>query len=222
MENKVNIKACIFDLDGVIVDTAKYHYLAWRRLANELGLDFSAQDNEQLKGVSRMESLDIILAWGGVSIPEREKIELAEKKNAWYKSYIADMDASEILPGVLDFLHQLEEANIRIALGSASKNAEEVLSSLGIRDRFEVVVDGHQTTRSKPDPEVFLLAAQKMQLQPSSCIVFEDAAVGVEAALAGGFYTIGVGQAEVLGAAHQVIPDFTTITIQDLIHTFNP
>jgi beta-phosphoglucomutase len=215
------IKACIFDLDGVIVDTARYHFLAWQRLANELGIAFNEEDNEQLKGVSRMESLDIILAWGGVSIPEREKIVLADKKNAWYKTYIQSINETEILPGVMSLLNQLHEQGIRIALGSASKNAEAVLHSLGIRERFEVIIDGHQTTRSKPDPEVFLLAAAKMQLAPASCIVFEDAASGVAAALAGGFHTVGVGSREVLGAAHLVIADFRSVTWHDLFSRFN-
>ena len=161
------IKACIFDLDGVIVDTAKYHFQAWRRLANELGFDFSEADNEQLKGVSRMESLEIILKWGGVTLSEEQKLEWADRKNEWYKVLISNMTPDEILPGVPEFLAQLQSHGIRIALGSASKNALPVIESIGLGPLFEVVIDGTHTTRSKPDPQVFLLAAQRLELQPN-------------------------------------------------------
>ncbi len=211
------IKACIFDLDGVIVDTAKYHFQAWRRLANELGFDFSEADNEQLKGVSRMESLDIILSWGGLTLPEARKIELADRKNDWYKNLISHMQADEILPGVTDFLAELQNKGIRIALGSASKNAAPVITSIGLGGVFEVIIDGHQTTRSKPDPQVFQLAAEALALQPSECIVFEDAESGVEAALAGGFFAVGVGSPAVLGKAHTVIPGFKGMTWSNIL-----
>jgi beta-phosphoglucomutase len=212
------IKACIFDLDGVIVDTAKYHFQAWRRLANELGFDFSEADNEQLKGVSRMESLDIILGWGGIVLSAGQKLELAERKNEWYKDLISHMQSNEILPGVPAFLDDLQRHDIRIALGSASKNAGAVIQSIGLKGRFETVVDGHQTTRSKPDPQVFQLAAQNIGLPPSACIVFEDADSGIEAALAGGFYAVGIGSPEILGKAHMVIPGFDGITWSDVLN----
>ncbi len=211
------IQACIFDLDGVIVDTAKYHFQAWRRLANELGFDFSEADNEQLKGVSRMESLDIILSWGGLTLPEAQKRELAERKNEWYKELISHMQPAEILPGVLAFLEELQQRGIRLALGSASKNAGAVMQSIGLAQRFEVVVDGHLATRSKPDPQVFLMAAQAMGLAPGQCIVFEDAESGVEAALRGGFYAVGVGSPAVLGKAHWVIPGFEGVHFHELL-----
>lgn len=213
------IKACIFDLDGVIVDTAKYHFQAWRRLANELGFDFSEADNEQLKGVSRMESLDIILGWGGITPSKEQKLELADRKNEWYKDLISHMQPGEILPGVPEFLDDLQRNGIRIALGSASKNAGAVIQSIGLGDCFEVIVDGRQTTRSKPDPQVFQLAAAELGLQPAACIVFEDADSGIEAALAGGFYAVGVGSPEVLGKAHMVIPGFAGLAWSDVLNT---
>lgn len=211
------IQACIFDLDGVIVDTAKYHFQAWRRLANELGFDFSEADNERLKGVSRMESLDIILGWGGLTLPEAQKRELAERKNEWYKELISHMQPDEILPGVPAFLEELQQLGIRLALGSASKNAGAVMQSIGLAQQFEVIVDGHLATRSKPDPQVFLMAAEAMGLPPGQCIVFEDAESGVEAALRGGFYAIGVGSPVVLGKAHWVIPGFEGLRFQEVL-----
>lgn len=216
------IKACIFDLDGVIVDTAKYHFQAWRRLANELGFDFTEADNEQLKGVSRMESLEKILQWGGLTLPEAEKIELADRKNEWYKALISQMQPNEILPGVREFLSDLRGRDIRIALGSASKNAEAVLDGIGLAGQFEVIIDGRDTTRSKPDPQVFQLAAQALGFSPSECIVFEDAESGIAAALAGGFYAVGVGAPDVLKAAHCVIPGFSGISFNDIfVSIFN-
>ncbi len=210
------IKACIFDLDGVIVDTAKYHFIAWRRLANTLGFDFSEAENEQLKGISRMESLDIILSWGGIALPQAEKEALAAQKNEWYKELIQHMQPDEILPGVIAFLKDLEKRGIRIALGSASKNAEEVIHSVGLSETFDVIVDGRQTTRSKPDPEVFLLAAKALGFSPAECIVFEDAESGIAAALQGGFLAVGVGSSEVLGKAHAVIPGFAGLTLDTI------
>jgi len=212
------IKACIFDLDGVIVDTAKYHFQAWRRLANELGFDFSEADNEQLKGVSRMESLEIILKWGGVTLTEEQKLEWADRKNEWYKALISNMSPDEILPGVLQFLTQLQSHGIHIALGSASKNALPVIESIGLGPLFEVVIDGTHTTRSKPDPQVFQLAAQRLGLQSDECIVFEDAESGIEAALNGGFYAVGIGRPEVLGKAHWVIPGFEGLQWAEVLH----
>lgn len=211
------IKACIFDLDGVIVDTAKYHFQAWRRLANELGFDFSEADNEQLKGVSRMESLEIILKWGGVALSDEQKIEWADRKNEWYKALISNMTPDEILPGVPEFLAQLQSNGIRIALGSASKNALPVIESIGLGPVFEVVIDGTQTTLSKPDPQVFRLGAQRLGLKPYECIVFEDAESGVEAALNGRFYAVGIGRPEVLGKAHLVIPGFVGLQWEEVV-----
>ncbi len=210
------IKACIFDLDGVIVDTAKFHFQAWRRLANELGFDFGEEKNESLKGVGRMESLEIILGWGGIAKTEAEKKALATRKNEWYKELIAQMTPADILEGVAPFLDDLEANGIRMAVGSSSRNAPAVMQYIGLSDRFEVIIDGNQITRSKPDPQVFQLGAEAMKLAPETCIVFEDAASGVEAALRGGFYAVGIGRADHLGAAHLVIPDFIGQTFESV------
>ncbi len=202
------IQAFIFDLDGVIVDTARYHFLAWRRLANELGFDFDEVRNEELKGVGRLESLQLILQWGGISLSEQEQQDQATRKNTWYREYITKMDETEILSGVLDFLDAAEAAGLQLAVGSGSKNATTILERIGLKDRFATIVDGNRLTKSKPDPQVFELAAQDISRLPAECVVFEDAAKGIDAALAGGFWTVGVGDKAVLGHAHTVIAGF--------------
>ena len=204
----MNVKACLFDLDGVIVDTAKYHYQAWRRLANTLGFDFSEEQNEQLKGVSRIRSLEIILEIGGLILSPEEVSSLAEKKNAWYLEFIDEMTPAEILPGVTEFLDDLRTYGIAIGLGSASKNARRILDHIGLADYFSVIIDGNSTMRGKPDPEVFLLGAKALGVSPDRCVVFEDAPKGIDAALAGGFFAIGVGSPETLSLAHAVIQNF--------------
>jgi beta-phosphoglucomutase len=211
------IKACIFDLDGVICDTAKFHFRAWRRLANELGFDFTEEDNEKLKGVSRTESLKLILKWGNVVENDDEMLEaMAEKKNSWYLEFISHMTPHEILPGVQVFLDDLKKKKIKIALGSASKNAIVILERLNLVPYFDVIIDGNKTTKSKPDPEVFLMGAEALGLKPKDCIVFEDAEKGIDAALAGKFYTVGVGNHDVLDEAHIVIPSFEYIDIDEI------
>lgn len=212
------IKACIFDLDGVICDTAKYHFRAWRKLANELGFDFTEEENEKLKGVSRVESLNLILKWGGIEEHDEEvKTAMADKKNGWYLDYILHMTPDETLPGVKNFLDDLKKQGIKIVLGSASKNSVTILEKIGLLSYFEAIIDGNKTTRSKPDPEVFLLGAEAVGCNPTECIVFEDAVKGVEAALAGGFYTVGVGSSDVLEDAHIVIPGFEYIDYSEVI-----
>ncbi|MCB0559258.1 MAG: beta-phosphoglucomutase [Lewinellaceae bacterium] len=211
------IKACIFDLDGVIVDTAKYHFIAWRRLANSLGFDFSEEENEKLKGVSRIESLNLILQWGGIEKTEEEKEELATRKNNWYREYILKMDSSEILEGVVPFLGHLEQKGIRMAVGSSSKNAGTILEQVGLSHRFEAIIDGTKVSRSKPDPQVFEMGAEEMGLSPRECIVFEDAPKGVDAALAGGFIAVGIGSEENLGHAQYVLPNFIGVSLQDIL-----
>lgn len=211
-----DIKACLFDLDGVIVDTAKYHYLAWKRLANELGFDFTEEDNERLKGVSRMKSLEILLEIGGVSFDVNTKEELAAKKNAWYVEYISSMNSSEILPGVLNFLKELKENDIKISLGSVSKNAMSILTNVGIVDYFDAVIDGTKITHAKPDPEVFLKGAAELGVAPENCVVFEDAQAGIEAAINASMFSVGVGSPEVLGRADFVIPGFDGMTLDRL------
>lgn len=188
------MRAAIFDLDGVIVDTAKYHYQAWKRLAKDYGFDFTETDNERLKGVSRMRSLEILLEIGGLSLDQSEKEKVAARKNAWYVDYIQHMDASEILPGAAEYLRNLRAKGIKTALGSASKNAPLILERLGISDLFDVVIDGNQVSQAKPDPEVFLRAADKLGIAPTSCVVFEDAKAGIEAALRADMGVVGIGK----------------------------
>lgn len=211
-----SVKACIFDLDGVIVDTAKFHYLAWRRLANELGFDFSEEDNERLKGVSRMDSLNILLEIGGKTLDDETKEELAQKKNEWYVELISDMDETEILPGVKHFLTSLKEAGIKISLGSASKNAKSILERIGLIGMFDAIVDGTDIDKAKPDPQVFLLGAKALNLDPSECVVFEDAQSGVDAAINAGMYVIGVGSEDTLGHANEVIASFEEMSVSRL------
>ena len=217
----LNIKACIFDLDGVIVDTAKYHFVAWRRLANELGIDFTEKENEQLKGVSRKTSLELILKWGGLSIKEEEKEALTDRKNDWYLEHIEKMGPEEILPGITLFLESLKSKGIKIGLGSASKNAPLILKQVKLIDYFETIIDGTQVINGKPHPEVFLKGAAALKVLPNQCIVFEDAEKGVEAALEGGMIAVGVGEEEILGHAHYVVPNFKNIQYEVLLEILN-
>ena len=212
----VNIKACLFDLDGVIVDTAKYHYLAWRRLADQLGFDFSKEDNERLKGVSRMASLDILLSIGGVDASDKEKEEMAAKKNQWYVEYITKLKEEEILPGVKEFLLLLRENGVKIALGSASKNSMIILENLKLISYFDAIVDGNKVSKAKPDPEVFLLGSRELSVAVEDCVVFEDAEAGIEAAMRAGMKSIGIGSPEVLKAADKVLPGFQGIGLEVL------
>lgn len=210
------IEACIFDLDGVIVDTARYHYLAWRRLANELGFDFTEEQNERLKGVSRVRSLQILLEIGGVTVDQATFDALAAKKNAWYVDSIKQMDPSEILPGAKEFLEALRQAGIKTALGSASKNAGLILRNIGLTDHFDAIIDGTHTTKAKPDPEVFLLGARALGKDPANCVVFEDAAAGIEAAKAAGMKVVGIGSAANLGQADLVITGLDQMRVDRL------
>jgi len=199
------IKAIIFDLDGVIVDTAHYHYIAWKRLAQELGIDLTLADNEKLKGVSRVRSMEIILALGGVTLGAEERDRLADKKNTWFVDHLERMAPEEIFPGVRELIRKLKDRGIRIALASSSKNAKMVIQLLHIETEFDVVVDGTMITHSKPDPEIFLLAASKLGLAPGECLVFEDAEAGVEAAIAAGMKCVGIGSKDSLGKADLVL-----------------
>jgi beta-phosphoglucomutase len=200
-----SFQAAIFDLDGVIVDTAKYHYLAWKRLANENGFDFTKEDNERLKGVSRMRSLEILLEIGGKSPTEAEKEAMAARKNAWYVEYLLKMDTSELLPGAVDYLRFLRKQGVKTALGSASKNAHLILDRLNITPLFDAIIDGNEVQRAKPDPEVFLRAAEELDISPENCVVFEDAEAGIEAARRGGMGCVGVGSPSILKNADVVI-----------------
>lgn len=209
----MNKKGFIFDLDGVIVDTAKYHYLSWKSLANELGFDITLAQNEQLKGVSRVRSLEIILDWGNTTLSEEAFATYMAEKNDNYLAHIAQMDAGEILPDVPKTLNYLQETQQGIALGSASKNARTILQKVNLYEAFQAIVDGNDVSKAKPDPEVFLIAAQQLNTVPTDCIVFEDSVAGVTAANAAGMISIGIGSKETLGHADYVFKDFTEIQI---------
>ncbi|MBO6496780.1 MAG: beta-phosphoglucomutase [Roseivirga sp.] len=206
-------KACIFDLDGVIVDTVPAHFVAWKAMADELSIPFTEVDNEQLKGVSRTESMKRILAMGGMTKSNIEIEEMTTKKNHIYVEIISKMTPDDILPGVVEFLDLLDANNIAIALGSSSKNAPVILEAVGLAHRFPVSVDGNQIAHSKPHPEVFLLGADRLGLSPSECVVFEDAISGVQAAKRGNFKCVGVGDSTVLSEADVVIPDMKNIDL---------
>lgn len=202
------MRAAIFDLDGVIVDTAKYHYLAWKRLADELGFEFTEQDNERLKGVSRMRSLEILLGVGGIQFPDAECEEMAARKNGWYIDYIRHMEPAEIFPGAVEYIEYLRGRGVRVALASASKNAQLILDRLQIAGLFDAVVDGTDVSAAKPDPEVFLRASQESDIPACDCVVFEDAEAGIEAARRAQMRTVGVGKPANLERADMVITGF--------------
>ena len=207
------IKACIFDLDGVIVDTAVYHYQAWKKLANQLGFDITEEQNEQLKGVSRMRSLELILGWGGITKTDAEKEELASLKNSWYVDMISHMTPAEILPGAKEFLQACRDAGLKTALGSASKNSMTILEKINLVDMFDAVIDGNKVSKPKPDPEVFLKGAEEVGIPPANCVVFEDAIAGVEAAKNGGMKAVGIGSSQVLTEADLVVSGLDKMNI---------
>lgn len=209
--------AMIFDLDGVIVDTAKYHYLAWKKIADELGLRFNSTDNELLKGVSRQRSFEIILELNG----RKESPEYIEKyceiKNRYYLDYIERLVPEEVFPGVREFMEEARKSGIKTALGSASKNSRFILEKLGITDLFDAVVDGTKVSRAKPDPEVFLRGAQELQVPPQQCVVFEDSAAGITAAHAGGMKAVGVSNREVEQRCDYYISSFAGLNADVLL-----
>jgi len=198
-------RACIFDLDGVVVDTAKYHYIAWKRLTDDLDILFTEKDNERLKGVSRMDSLEIILEIGGKQLNISEKMELAAIKNKWYIEYVSRMTPRDILPGTLEFIDVLKKNRIKIALGSASRNTPLILNRIGMNNAFDAVADGNTVSKAKPDPEVFIEAARMVDIETGRCVVFEDALAGIEAALNAGMICIGIGDKNILKDAHMVV-----------------
>lgn len=207
-------KACIFDLDGVIVDTVPAHYIAWKMVANELDITFTEEDNEQLKGVSRQESMRRILKIGNVELPDEEVQDLVARKNERYVEIISKMTPEDILPGVKECIALLEENQIKIAIGSSSRNTPIILKAVGLDKVFPVVVDGNKITHSKPHPEVFLKGAEQLGVNPKDTVVFEDAYSGVEAAHRGGMKCIGVGEEEVLGDADAVLPDLQNFDLK--------
>jgi beta-phosphoglucomutase len=202
----------IFDLDGVIVDTAKYHFLAWKKLANSIGIDFSQEQNEQLKGVSRVQSLEKILAWGNKTISAAHFTRLMTSKNDDYLLHVHEMSESEILPDVIKILNFLVDESQPVALGSASKNARLILNKVNLIDKFEAIVDGTNVSKAKPDPEVFLIAAKQLGMPTEDCIVFEDSVAGVQAANSAYMISVGIGDAKILHEADYIFRDFTEIS----------
>ena len=204
-------KAFIFDLDGVIVDTAKYHFLAWQKIAAKIGIEFTPEHNENLKGVSRIRSLDLILDLAKTEATQESKDLWLAQKNADYLEYIENMGTEEILPGIIQTLDYLKQRNQPIALGSASKNARPILNKVGIIHYFDAIVDGNDVINAKPDPEVFIQAAKKLNLPSKNAIVFEDSLAGIQAANNAQMVSVGIGSAEVLTEAQFIFPDFSHI-----------
>jgi len=213
------IRAAIFDLDGVIIDTAHYHYIAWKRLASEFNINLTIEANEALKGVSRSRSLELILEMGNIHLSEEDKEKYAARKNAWFIEYIESIRPEEIFPGAKELIQAIRDKGIKVALASSSKNAPRVIELLKIKDLFDTMVDGTMITHTKPHPEIFLMAAERLGVPPSECVVFEDAEAGVEAALAAGMKCVGVGSPAQLGKANKVIAktgDFSANELNDL------
>lgn len=216
------LQACLFDLDGVLVDTARHHFVAWKRLAEEvLGVTFTHADNEALKGLSRVESLDYILSKTTISASAEQKLEWMALKNNWYLEAVKSITPNDLLPGALSLLEELKKERIPSALGSASKNAPMIIDQLGIANWLEAIVDGNVVTLSKPNPAVFLKGAELLGIHPSHTIVFEDAQSGVQAAKAGGFFCVGIGNPEDLYGADEVVKDLSFITIAQLKNWLN-
>lgn len=217
----MEIKGCIFDLDGVIVDTAHYHLIAWNEIANKFGYNLNEEDNSRLKGVARMESLDLILQLAKVDKSDTERMELATIKNDRYVEMISSIDETSLLPGVYDLLENLQRHGIKIALGSASKNARKIIEKTRLSSFFDAIVDGTNVKHSKPDPEVFLKGAMAINLSPENIIVFEDSVKGLEAAISGGFRTVGIGDVIELNIADHVIANLSNQSLNSLNHLFS-
>ena len=212
------IRAFIFDLDGVITDTAEYHYRGWKRLAEEEGLSFTREDNEHLRGIPRRESLMLLLK--DRMYPEENIQEMMERKNNYYLEFIKEISPRDLLPGAKELLEEIRAAGLKNALGSASKNASEVIERLGIQSLFDAIADGHSVERQKPAPDLFLHAAHQLGLAPSECVVVEDAAAGIEAARAGGFRSVGLGPRERVGQADAIFPSLAGVRLSDLLNVF--
>ena len=212
----MKISGCLFDMDGVIVDSAKHHFTAWKMLADELSIPFTLDDNKLLKGLSRIDSLEKILSLGSLELNSNTKLLLMEKKNALYLYLVSKMSQYEILPGVKDLILELRREGVGVCLGSSSKNATVILKNINLFNLFDGIVDGNHITLSKPDPEVFLKGAEILGISPSECVVFEDAASGIEAALSGGFFALGIGDASELSRADSVVSDLCGMTLEKL------
>ena len=204
-------------MDGVLVNTARYHFQAWLRLANQLGFEFSVDQFSALKEQSRMASLEMVLEWGGLYMPEAEKMYWADIKNTWYRELVSEMKPGEVLPGVLLFLRQVRESGIKTAVSSTSQNARAVLESTRLLPYFDVVIDGNGIKKQKPDPQCFTLASYALSLSPEECLVFDDTTIGIRAALNGGFRVVGIGEEEQLQDAHVVVQGLEHLKYNELI-----
>lgn len=217
------LQAFIFDLDGVITDTAEFHYLAWKALGEELGISFTREFNEELKGVSRMDSLEKILALGNrendFSLKEKEA--LATKKNEHYVRLIANISPDDILPGIKDLITEMKENGYRLGLASVSKNAFTVMDSLGLTGEFDVIVDAATIAKGKPNPEIFLTAAKLLNVDPSACIGIEDAAAGVDSIKDAGMFAVGIGSEDSLRKADLIYSSTEELSLSDIINAFS-
>lgn len=211
------LKAVIFDLDGVIVSTDEYHYQAWKRMADEEGIYFDQKINEDLRGVSRMESLRIVLKRARKEYGDEEKAIMADRKNRYYVQLLENLTPKDILPGVMDLLNKLKAMNIKTAIASSSKNSPRILERIGLSDVFDAVADGNDIRFSKPDPEVFLIAAKRLDLEPGDCVGVEDAEAGIDSILAADMKAVGVGYASAYPKAHYKVKDLTSIDIERLL-----
>jgi beta-phosphoglucomutase len=209
------VRGFLFDLDGVLTDTAEYHFQAWKRLADEVGIPFEREDNEALRGIPRRESLLLILK--GRAFPEEQMQEFMQRKNSYYLELIRGIAPADLLPGARTLLEEIQVAGLKSSLASSSKNAVDVVERLGIRALLNAISDGNSVTHQKPAPDLFLHAASQLGLAAAECVVVEDAAAGVEAALAGGFFAVGLGPRERVGAAHLVLPSLEGVHLGHLL-----
>jgi len=214
---KSDFKAVIFDLDGVLTDTARYHYLAWKQLANSLDIPFDEAFNEELKGVDRMGSLDLILARGNRTCSLEQKLELAHAKNSHYQQLIETMSPTDLLPGAMATLNAVRQADLMIGLASVSKNAFTVLDRLGITDWFDYVVDANTIKNGKPDPEIFLVAADRLAVAPQACLGVEDSVAGIRSIKSAGMFALGIGNPAILEEADMVIPGLDHFRLSDFL-----
>ena len=214
----MSIKGVIFDLDGVIVSTDEYHFQGWKRLADQEGIEFTREDNMRLRGVSRMQSLEFLLEKATRKYTDEEKKKMAARKNSYYRDLLQDITPDNILPGAMKIMEELKKRGIKIAIGSSSKNTPRILLRIDLENYFDAVSDGNDIKRGKPDPEVFLIAAERLSLAPQECLVVEDAKAGIEAALAGKMKAMGVGAAQDDERAHIQVKDMASVTVDQMLN----
>lgn len=215
----MTVRGFIFDLDGVLTDTAEYHYRGWKRLADEAGIPFTRDDNEQLRGIPRRESLLLILK--GRMYPEEKILEMMQRKNSYYLEFIHEVSPKDLLPGARELLEEIRQAGLKSALGSASKNAPDVIRRLGIENLLDAISDGNSVERQKPAPDLFLHAADQLNLQPDECVVVEDASAGIDAGRAAGMLTVGLGPSERVGQADMILPNLSGVKLSDILEKLN-